>query len=212
MPYFRSANLLFIHIPKTGGSSIEKYFSRKYATPLNHRSLFMGLPENIKVSDQYDRSISLQHQPYTSILKHKNVFGLQIDAQTKIITSVRNPYTRIISDLFYYKYINPNSTPEEVNEVMRRHVNNKHDNHQTPQYKFVIDENGALVKNLIVLRTEHLVEDMRKNGYTDFNIYENVGANSKLNYMDYLNKDSIKLINEVYDKDFFFFGYQKINL
>ena len=27
MPYFKNHNLLFIHIPKTGGSNIENFFS-----------------------------------------------------------------------------------------------------------------------------------------------------------------------------------------
>ena len=37
MPYFtkNNTNILFIHIPKTGGSSLEKYFSNKYDIPLD---------------------------------------------------------------------------------------------------------------------------------------------------------------------------------
>ena len=40
MPYFKNnrINLLFIHIPKTGGSSLEKYFNVKYNIPLNYKS------------------------------------------------------------------------------------------------------------------------------------------------------------------------------
>ena len=37
MPYFhnKDVNLLFIHIPKTGGSSLETYFSKKFNMHLN---------------------------------------------------------------------------------------------------------------------------------------------------------------------------------
>ena len=37
MPYYSNdiINLLFIHIPKTGGSSVEQYFSTKYNIQLN---------------------------------------------------------------------------------------------------------------------------------------------------------------------------------
>jgi hypothetical protein len=40
MPYFKNENinLLFIHIPKTGGTSVEQYFSKKYNVELNYKS------------------------------------------------------------------------------------------------------------------------------------------------------------------------------
>ena len=42
MPYFhnKDVNLLFIHIPKTGGSSLETYFSKKFNMHLNDSTLF----------------------------------------------------------------------------------------------------------------------------------------------------------------------------
>ena len=41
MPYFKNdnINILFIHIPKTGGSSLENYFSSKFGIELNKKSL-----------------------------------------------------------------------------------------------------------------------------------------------------------------------------
>ena len=42
MPYFKNDNInvLFIHIPKTGGTSVENYFSSKFNIKLNSKSLF----------------------------------------------------------------------------------------------------------------------------------------------------------------------------
>lgn len=42
MPYFENENInvLFIHIPKTGGTSLEHYFSSKFKIPLNNKSLY----------------------------------------------------------------------------------------------------------------------------------------------------------------------------
>jgi hypothetical protein len=47
MPYFHNnnTNTLIIHIPKTGGTSLEYYFSNKYNIPLNNDSLFDFLDE-----------------------------------------------------------------------------------------------------------------------------------------------------------------------
>lgn len=44
-------------------------------------------------------------------------------------------------------------------------------------------------------------------GYTDFN---NNFSRNIINYYDYLNSDSIKLINHIYDHDFTLFNYEKI--
>ena len=59
-----------------------------------------------------------------------------------------------------------------------------------------------------MLRTESLTEDMIKLGYKDFNQKINSNSN-KLNYDNYLNNDSIQLINEYYDEDFRILGYKK---
>ena len=66
MPYFKNndVNILFIHIPKTGGSSLEVYFSNKYNIPLNEESLYM-------MSTKLSLTSSLQHVTYKTILKHK---------------------------------------------------------------------------------------------------------------------------------------------
>jgi hypothetical protein len=55
MPYFKNKNIniLFVHIPKTGGSSIEQYFSKKYNILLNNSSLFGYNKLNITESLQH---------------------------------------------------------------------------------------------------------------------------------------------------------------
>jgi hypothetical protein len=39
------------------------------------------------------------------------------------------------------------------------------DNHNIPQYKFVTDDDGELVKDIVILRTEILNEDANKYGF-----------------------------------------------
>jgi len=90
------------------------------------------------------------------------------------------------------------------------YVRNNYDNHATPQYKFITVENGKLIENLILLHTESLNEDMKKLGYTDFNIKSNSNKYKISNYKSYLNSDSIKLINHCYHLDFEYFNYKKI--
>jgi len=208
MPYFKNnkINILFIHIPKTGGSSVEKYFSVKFNLPLNKNSLMST--EYIKeYADKQEINSSLQHLYYTTIIQYKDFFKLDTN-NIKILAIVRNPYHKILSDLFYLKKITIESTKEEVYSSIQVYLRNNYDNHATPQYKFITDEHGKLIENLILLHTESLNEDMKKIGYTDFNIKMNMNPNA-VDYDNYLNADSINLINETYSYDFTLLNYIK---
>jgi len=208
MPYFKNnkINILFIHIPKTGGSSLEKYFSVKYNVPLNLKSLMST--EKIKgFADKPEITSSLQHLTYNTIIKYKDFFKIDTN-NIKIITIVRNPYNKVMSDLFYLKKINIDTTKEEVYDKIKEYLKEKHDNHVVPQYTFITDENEKLIENIKILHTETLNCDMINLGYKDFNIKMNMNPNT-VNYEDYLNEDSINLINEIYNKDFEILNYEK---
>jgi hypothetical protein len=212
MPYFKNdnVNILFIHIPKTGGTSLENYFSKKYNIDLNAKSLFMYLCDKQKITNNILINSSLQHMKYIDIFNYKDFFRINFD-NIKIITIVRNPYERIISDLFHFKFINVNTTQDEVFYIINKYLYDTNlDNHNIPQYLFITNSNCDLVSNIYILHTETLISDMHGLGYTDFNIYENVNENKhNINYYSYLNNDSIKLINDFYDYDFILFNYPK---
>ncbi len=210
MPYFHNdkVNILFIHIPKTGGSSVEKYFSIKFDIPLQNKSLYNKFDKGRILPDGYDNRINLQHQTYQEIMKYKNY--LKVDTNNlQIISIVRSPYDKIISDLFYEKFINFDTSKEEVYNIFKdKYLKKKNlDNHNLPQYKFLTDENEKLI-NAKILRTENLKKDMEKLGYKDFDYNMNVNK-QKIDYDNYLNEDTIKLINKVYCKDFEIFGFKK---
>ena len=206
MPYFNNdqVNLLFIHIPKTGGTSLEYYFSNKYNIKLDNNSLYKFLDEKL-----IDVESSLQHLKYINIIKNKDFFKINSN-NLKIITIVRNPYNRIISDLFFLKHIDKNSSCIKVFNKIKNYLEKNDDNHGIPQYQFIIDENNKIINDITILHTESLNDDMYKLGYTDFNLKVNSNL-EKVNYIKYLNCASIKLINEYYDNDFKFFNYNKIH-
>lgn len=208
MPYFKNnkINLLFIHIPKTGGSSLEKYFNVKFNIPLNKKSL-MSTEDIREFSDKHEINSSLQHLTYNTIIKYKDFFKID-ETNIKIITIVRNPYDKLMSDLFYLKKINISSTKEEVYEKIKIYLQENYDNHITPQYKFITNDEENLIDNIVLLHTETLNDDMHKLGYRDFNIKMNMNPND-VNYQEYLNNDSINLINEIYKKDFEILNYNK---
>lgn len=102
MPYFKNdcINVLFIHIPKTGGSSLEDYFSSKFNIPLNNNSLYWFIKDKQLLNENIEIKSSLQHITYNQIVTYSKIFNIDFD-NIKIITIVRNPYERVVSDLFF---------------------------------------------------------------------------------------------------------------
>jgi len=201
MPYFykeNEINVLFIHIPKTGGTSIEQYFSHKYKIPLIQNTLFSY---NTKLG------ISLQHYTYENIIYNPNI---KIHEGYKTLVIVRNPYHRIVSDIFFLGLANVNSSPDEIcNIIKNKYFILNYDNHPKPQYEFIYDmSNNCLYDNIQVLKMENLKEEMHTINYTDFDIHINKGPIN--NHMYYLTSESINIINKIYAKDFEYFSYNKL--
>jgi hypothetical protein len=214
MPYFNNdtINLLFIHIPKTGGESVQTYLSETHNITLNNESLYWFMPESTKTDNNMDIQSSLQHLPGQTILNYKEYFKINM-TNLKILTIVRNPYNRIISDLFWFKLINIDNSKDEVYSIINQYLSNPPstlDNHNVPQHLFLTDTNNNLINNITIMRTETLTEDMIKLGYTDFNTKINCNPYS-ISCWDYLNSQSIQLINSFYETDFKMFNYEVIN-
>jgi len=196
MPYYKEKKLLFIHIPKTGGTTIEDRIKKNTPQTLysSWSNSLLDFPYNQK---------SLQHQFYTTIYKFRDKLDVNFD-NIKIFSVVRNPYDRIISDLFWFGLIKKDFTAGQVYNVIKNNYlyRDDLDNHNEPQYKFIVDENSELIKNIKIFRTEALNEsndDLSK--FVGFNInIRKEGINK--DYSNYLNKDSISLINIFYKKDF----------
>ena len=212
MPYFKNddVNILLIHIPKTGGTSLERYFSDKFSIPLNINSLYTLTRNKTLLNENIIINSSLQHITYNQLVKYNKVFNIDFN-NIKIITVVRNPYERIISDLFFFKKIKVTSSKEEVFNIIKEYLLSKcYDNHNIPQHYFLKDDTEKQITNIHILRTENLTNDMKNLGYNNFNKVCNKNPN-KINYYDYLNKKSIKTINKFYDLDFILFNYDKIS-
>ena len=205
MPYYPEKNILFIHVPKTGGTGIENELKKKYK-----QNLYNVKRRNKILENPFNKS-SLQHQFYSTIYKYRDRLNVNFD-KIKIFSVVRNPYNRIISDLFWFRLIKKNFSKNQIYNVIK----NKYlyrsdlDNHNLPQYKFLTNENLNLYENIKIFKTEKLNEDndeLNKYLDVDMNIKrENVNKN----YMMYLSKESISLINTFYDIDFKLFNYDKI--
>ena len=208
MPYFKSLNTLYLHVPKTGGMSIEEYFySKCEGLEKNEKSIYgwyFDRPNRLRVPQER----SLQHFTFPEILENKDFFDFETNSDMQIIMSVRNPFDRMISELFWNQRINIDSSPEEVANQIHNYLyvdKEIRDNHKSPQYLFFEGLRGVRI-----VKTESLIEDMRILGYTDFDIRTNTcRSGADIDYKKYLNHRSIQMIVEYYAKDFEMFGYDK---
>ena len=298
MPYFKENRVLLIHIPKTGGTSIEKYFANKNKLTLGPNQLYFSYypntiqkeldqcrkvwkrkfadekknlekteddvfhtfqhfatqrfdtensDDNTNTSNEKMQKIkenmpefklfkkirlckelqhSLQHltwiemQNYSEILledSNKRVVSNDPHERNNydIITVVRNPYDRVVSELLFRKILTKDTIkrPETVFNKIRKFLDkyDTYDNHKIPQYLFIMNDQGEMIKNITILRTETLTEDMHRIGYIDFNHYFQISKcriqSGKTKYSNVLNSDSIELINNYYKRDFEIFGY-----
>jgi len=201
MPYYKEPNILFIHIPKTGGTVVGGRLRKKFK-----QTLYSG-PRNYILPKPYNTT-SLQHQYYTTLYKYRNLLNINFN-NIKIFTIVRNPYDRIISDLFFYSLIKKEDNSDKVFKIIKNnYIVKMLDNHNKPQYKFITDKNFKLFENIKIFKTETLNEDNQKlNDYLGTKIKINMNNVNK-DYSRYLNKDSIDLINYYYKYDFKLFNYQ----
>jgi len=78
------------------------------------------------------------------------------------------------------------------------------------QYKYLLNYECNIANDIHIMKTESLQEDMVNFGFEDFDFNVNITNRNKINYLDLLNNESIKLINEFYMKDLEYFNYKMI--
>lgn len=103
MPIFRDEEkegplVLFIHVPKTGGTSIEHEFKKKKLFRVESEYLYTPWGEFVEKSKKQGIRCSLQHLTFHEIMK---IFpNIKIAA---VFIIVRDPYDRLISEYYYLK-------------------------------------------------------------------------------------------------------------
>lgn len=175
--------VLFVHIPKTAGSSISKILKEKDL-------------------DNWIREWPRHHDPY-SYLKEAN----QIDKSVFSFAVVRNPYTRTYS--CYKQYNKTNQTDisfaEYLDNIKQGKISTISPLLHIPQSFYVMDQDVVQVDRLY--KFESLKELEEELGWT-LGFY-NVGNYVVESYMkDYTNEE-INIVQDFYSSDFINFGYSK---
>ena len=198
MPVFTKKDItfLFIHIPKTGGTSIEYFFIDNGFSVKWFVSSFSA----------WRRQSSPQHRDRETILERLEKESIDIDFSFAV---VRHPVDRLLSEYFQQcrnedrrsKRLTSRDFAFWVDEVFRLHQKNPvyFDNHIRPQSEFLLDdtmvyhyenEHGGLLEPLVDLDKKYGLE-------LDFNLL----ANHKQGH----NKRPIEIREETLRKIYLFY-------
>ena len=199
--------LVFIHIPKCGGTSIENTLNQ------GEQGYLWGYIE--KTNKQLNFKGELQH---LNFLGYKNY--LENYKSFNYFTVVRNPFDRAIS---FYKYIlikdknlkNRLKIDKNIsfNEFLKK-INDNDEITFKDQSFFLKDENSKINEKIKILKLENLdinfykllnEQKIKFNKIRKNNISKKFNLDIKKNY--YKNEENIKLVSELYFDDIKNFNY-----
>ena len=220
MQYIKPLNLIFVHIPKTGGSFIEGKLKIINEVLYGTYKIFGG------------------HHSINKFISKLNIDNISSYNRFAV---VRNPYDRIISAYNYLKKTkishriewNNLSSPLSISDFICSIYNlykkkkllviKKENWHFQQQYKFVVNDLNK--KNILcnILKYENLQDDFekfielykkKKNIYNLFYniIYKKIKIKEHYDILNILNFNDINMINEIYKEDFLLFGYDNIQI
>jgi hypothetical protein len=177
------SGVLFVHIPKTAGSSISKILDEN------------GL-------DNWNRQWPRHHDPY-SYLKDAN----KIDENIFSFSVVRNPYTRTYSCYKQFNKVNQTniSFVEYLENIKNNRISKISPLLHIPQSFYVMD------KDVLQVNKTYRFEDLKElEKDLDWKLgFYNVGSYSAEEYSRDYTSEAIEMTKYFYDSDFVNFSYSK---
>lgn len=195
MPLFINNKLLFIHIPRTGGTSIERFLESKGET--------IGL-----FTDSGSIFIN-GHTPQHCTYRELECLGLVSD-DVKIFTILRNPIDRAVSNYYYLRDHRPDIFHlfKNFTGYLKLYLNEKNspvfDNHNLSNYEYLKDHSGVISERITMFRFFDISEIERFLGFEglrNFNHYRTTKSPLEIS------RKNLNWMKEYYHEDFKLFEY-----
>jgi hypothetical protein len=193
---------IFIHIPKTAGTSIEQF-----------------LRDNGKNELLFDRFVLNRSLQHLTALELKRKLGNVFNSYYKF-SIVRNPYDRLLSEYYWtpipnvgYKY---GKTKSEflvyVKNILKNQLyfQNNYNDHFIPQYMFLSNRKGKLlIDNLFKYEDLDFVKSYLKKKLNIEREFPHLNKTGEEKAKDYWSDFEKEKIYNLYKNDFILFGYDK---
>lgn len=197
---------VFVHIPKTGGSSIESVFG------------YNLWDKNAFADNYYNLDLALGFCPKRKkYLQHLTMNEIESFAKNKIdgyfrFAFVRNPWSRAVSDYLFYTRGQTASFKDFLLTPNDRISNNvKIDpSHLIEQHRFIYNENNNLMVDFVG-KFESLQEDFNiicdQINYPRTKLPHNNKSLHNGSYKSYYNQETYDIVNQKFAKDIKLFNY-----
>lgn len=196
--YFQNEKVAFLHIPKTGGTSIQKFLKKYDIDVLSHKKLESG--------DQYPIIFTVMRDPISRFesafwhhmtLDSDDHYYKKWDAWSTMRQDFSDPNN------FIYSLTNPTDAKHLKAKKYFEYA------HFRPQHTYIPN---SIPENLIILRQENLDQEFKL-------LCNELGFNGTLKYENKtpdhsdikLNENSIDFIKKTYEKDYKILEKNEIN-
>lgn len=216
MPVYHRSKLVHIHIPKTGGTAIERFFH-------SIGDMVWGKESWLGQEYLHRRWYEFQHLSIPELLnfagEFKNFYSFAV---------IRNPYSRLVSEFLWRQSVFQNGGPHQCFDSFEELVfalpleidNHWHDViedanqrqanfliHVRPQHQYVCDRSGKLVVNEL-LRFEQFKDDfarlLKRHGLQT----EMIQTPRERNIEEYYDRKMLDRVNMIYARDFSLGAYE----
>jgi hypothetical protein len=191
--------IIFIHIPKTAGFSIEKFlYGRELDSSFFYEDIVYGLKDG-----KYT-----QHLEYSSI---KNYYkGKENIEKYFKFTFVRNTWDRLLSA---YSYLNPNPNKESFCNYLKKKCKNLYRmsecDHYNNQIRYIFNNNQKFLDFIGLF--ENIQEDF-KNLCNKINIEYKplpiINSSKRKDYKEYYDEETINIVKETYKEEIEYFDFK----
>jgi hypothetical protein len=210
MPILHNKELIYIHIPKTGGTSIESaldmQITEKFFCCQRCEVCMPNILEKFSVEER--NKVKYTTPQHLTALQLKTVLGDTIFNKYKKFAIVRNPFDRLVSEYCYMKQtVNPHFTQYQdltftqfVKKCfnlpnMARHI--LFDNHFTPQMEFIKPFKPS--KKFVVFKFEEIAKVFKWLGVDSMHLRQ---SDNRKHWQEYYTPELMQMVYNFYKQDF----------